>query len=125
MATNIYVRGTTQWWRRSVHFVAVVNEPITIRMSLKTRCRREARARAGHLELEMGWVETAITEELKPRIAPDDMRAVYRAAFEASLDRYIVQQASTPFREEAHAGMNLAFALLHADRLHSGAAGSG
>ncbi len=110
MATNIYPRGTTQWWRRSVHFVALVNDPITIRMSLKTRCPREARTRAGHLEMEMRTVETTIVEELRTRIAPDDMRAVYRTAFEASLDRYIVQQAATPFRAEAHAAINLAYA---------------
>lgn len=110
MATNIYHRGTTQWWRRSVNFVAVVNNPITIRMSLKTRCPREARARAGYLEMEMSVVETTIAEELRTRIAPDDMRAVYRSAFEASLDRYIVQQAATPFRAEAHAAANLAYA---------------
>ena len=24
MATNIYPRGTTQWWRRSVRFIAVL-----------------------------------------------------------------------------------------------------
>ena len=110
MATNIYIRGTTQWWRRSVTFVAVVNDPITIRISLKTRCPREARSRAGHLETEMMVVETTITEELRTRIAPDDMRAVYKAAFEASLDRYIVRQAATPFRGEAHAAANLAYA---------------
>lgn len=110
MATNIYPRGTTQWWRRSVRFVAVVNDPITIRMSLKTRCPREARARAGYLEMEMKTVETVIAEELRTRIAPDDMRAVYRTAFEATLDRYIVQQAATPFRAEAHAAINLAYA---------------
>jgi hypothetical protein len=110
MATNIYTRGTTQWWRRSVHFVAVLNDPITIRMSLKTRCPREARARAGYLEMEMLVVETTIIEDLRTRIAPDDMRAVYRAAFEATLDRYLVQQAATPFRAEAHAAVNLAYA---------------
>ncbi|MCE7797365.1 hypothetical protein LWE61_12445 [Sphingobium sufflavum] len=110
MATNIYPRGTTQWWRRSVHFVAVLNDPITIRMSLKTRCPREARARAGYLEMEMKVVETTIVEELRTRIAPDDMRAVYRTAFEATLDRYIVQQAATPFRAEAHAAINLTYA---------------
>jgi integrase len=110
MATNIYTRGTTQWWRRSVHFVAVVNHPITVRMSLKTRCPREARARAGYLETEMTVVETRIVEELKTRIAPDDMRAVYRSAFEGTLDRYIVQQAATPFRADAHAAANLAYA---------------
>ena len=110
MATNIYSRGATQWWRRSVHFVAVLNDPITIRMSLRTRCPREARARAGYLEMEMTTVETNIADELRTRIASDDMRAVYRTAFEASLDRYIVQQAATPFRAEAHAAINLAYA---------------
>ena len=110
MATNIYSRGTTQWWRRSVNFVAIVNDPITIRMSLKTRCPREARARAGYLEMEMTVVETMIAEDLKGRIAPDDMRAVYRAAFETTLDRYIVQQAATPFRADTHAAVNLAYA---------------
>ncbi|WP_448501007.1 hypothetical protein [Sphingomonas sp.] len=110
MATNIYIRGTTQWWRRSVHFAAVVNDPITIRMSLKTRCPREARARAGYLEMEMMLVETTIAQELRTRIAPEDMRAVYRSAFEATLDRYIVQQAATPFRAEAHAAANLVYA---------------
>jgi len=110
MATNIYPRGTTQWWRRSVHFVAVLNDPITIRMSLKTRCPREARARAGYLEMEMRTVETTITDDLRARVAPDDMRAVYRAAFETTLDRYIVQQAATPFRADTHAAVNLAYA---------------
>jgi integrase len=110
MATNIYPRGTTQWWRRSVHFVAVLNDPITIRMSLKTRCPREARARAGYLEMEMRTVETTIAEDLKGQIAPDDMRAVYRAAFETTLDRYIVQQAATPFKADTHAAVNLAYA---------------
>ncbi len=110
MATNIYPRGTTQWWRRSIHFVAVLNDPITIRMSLKTRCPHEARARAGYLEMEMRTVETTIAEDLKGRIAPDDMRAVYRAAFETTLDRYIVQQAATPFRADTHAAVNLAYA---------------
>ena len=110
MATNIYARGTTQWWRRSVHFVAVLNGPIIIKMSLKTRCPREARARAEYLEREMRAVETTIAEELRTRAVPDDMRAVYRTAFEASLDRHIVQQAATPFRAEAHAAINLAYA---------------
>ncbi len=110
MATNIYPRGTTQWWRRSVHFVAVVNDPITIRMSLKTRCPREARARAGYLEMEMQTVETTIAEDLRAGVAPDDMRAVYRVAFETTLDRYIVQQAATPFRADTHAAVNLAYA---------------
>lgn len=110
MATNIYPRGTTQWWRRSVHFVTVQSDPITIRMSLKTRCPHEARARAGYLEMEMKTVETSIAEELRTRVTPDDMRAVYRTAFEASLDRYIVKQAATPFRAEAHAALNLVYA---------------
>ncbi|WP_126013893.1 hypothetical protein [Sphingomonas sp. ABOLH] len=52
----------------------------------------------------------SVAEDLRTRIAPDDMRAVYRTAFEASLDRYIVQQAATPFRAEAHAAINLAYA---------------
>ena len=110
MATNIYPRGTTQWWRRSVRFIAVHHDPITIRMSLKTRCPREARARAGYLEMEMKTVETSIAKDLRTRIAPDDMRAAYQAAFEATLDRYIIQQAATPFRAEAHAAINLAYA---------------
>lgn len=110
MATNIYLRGTTQWWRRSVTFANIVTDHITIRMSLKTRCPREAKARAGHLETEMKVVEAMIVEDLRTRIAPDDMRVVYRAAFEATLDRYIVQQAATPFRAEAHAAINLVYA---------------
>ena len=110
MATNIYTRGAMQWWRRSVHFVAVTDHPISIRMSLKTRCPREARVRAGYLEMEMQVVETTIAEELRTRITADNMRAVYRTAFEATLDRYLVQQAATPFRAEAHAAINLAYA---------------
>ena len=60
--------------------------------------------------MKMMVVKPTIAEELRTRIAQDDMRAVYRSAFEATLDRYIVQQAATPFRAEAHAVANLAHA---------------
>ncbi|EQB15030.1 hypothetical protein L288_00435 [Sphingobium quisquiliarum P25] len=60
--------------------------------------------------MEMQGVEAEIVEELRTRIKPDDMRAVFRTAFEATLDRYLVQQAATPFRAEAHAAINLAYA---------------
>lgn len=110
MATNIYLRGTVLWWRRSVNFAGNPNGPITIRMSLKTRCPREAKARAGYLETEMLVVEALVAEELRTRIVPADMRAVYRRALEASLDRYAVQQAATPFRIADHAAANLTYA---------------
>ena len=40
------------------------------------------------------------------------MRAVYKTAFTAALDRYIVQQASTPEQADAHAAVNLVYARL-------------
>lgn len=110
MATNIYRRGTMLWWRRSVYLAALSNDPIIVRLSLKTRCPCEGKTRAAHLETEIRRVGIEVAQALKRVMTPDDMRAVYKAAFTAKLDEYIIRQAATPYRADAHAVTNLIYA---------------
>ena len=108
MATNIYQRGTTFWWRRSVRYGLLNVRPITVRISLKTRCPRDARARAAHLETELMAVGATVVEELKVRLSAADLGPVYKEAFEAKLDQYLVKQASTPGLD--HGAVDLVYA---------------
>ena len=80
MATNVYLRGTTFWWCRFVRYGFPNVRPITVRISLKTRYPREARARAAHLEGNLRVVGAMIAEDFKVQMTTADFGSVYKVA---------------------------------------------
>lgn len=108
----IYRRHAIYWWRRTFRPAGGEVRPITIRISLRTACAQEAKARAAHLEVNrlavMGMAEAA----LRPNLTREDLARVYHLAFKAELDRIVVKQAATPMSADGHAAANLIYARL-------------
>lgn len=68
------------------------------------------KTRAAHLETEIPTMAVELEQSLRTAVKAEDMRAIYKAAFTTKLDEYVVKQAATPYRADAHAVANLIYA---------------
>jgi hypothetical protein len=108
---SVYRRGAIYWWHRVARLGNVSSHTIRLRVSLKTSDKAEARRRASLLEVEMDMVAVKFPAS-EGSISSDQLRIMFKEAFEYKLDQIARIQGRPPFDDKEHRRYNAAYSRI-------------
>jgi hypothetical protein len=103
---NLFRRGATYWWRRTLTFSNVLSEPITLGLSLLTKELRIARGRSAAMTAKSEAVRMTLLSDIRAKgLSTDQIRTVfatemrdYRNQLEHLAAGWTLEPEAAPYR---------------------------